>query len=186
MELVMHINNVKSISDLTFSFPLDRGLYAITGENASGKSTLVACASSVFFNMPMIEYFGRPSGVSSIEFTLGDASRKWEYSEGRWQSLSSKKRMLIGGFYEGSIIFGNRFRDTNMNALRTLDRVSEEDIEPAEEFVQSNLGIILHNNSDYYICIMYIHKVRLTLKMTLRFSITMTNWEYLVACFVYS
>ena len=91
MELVMHINNVKSISDLTFSFPLDRGLYAITGENASGKSTLVACASSVFFNMPMIEYFGRPSGVSSIEFTLGDASRKWEYSEGRWQSLSSKK-----------------------------------------------------------------------------------------------
>ena len=134
----------------------------------------------------MIEYFGRPSGVSSIEFTLGDASRKWEYSEGRWQSLSSKKRMLIGGFYEGSIIFGNRFRDTNMNALRTLDRVSEEDIEPADEFVQSNLGIILHNNSDYYICIMYIHKVRLTLKMTLRFSITMTNWEYLVACFVYS
>ena len=82
MELVMHINNVKSIKDLTFSFPLQKGLYAITGENASGKSTLVACASSVFFNMPMIEYFGRPSGSASIEFTMGETSRKWEYKNG--------------------------------------------------------------------------------------------------------
>ena len=150
MELVMRVNNVKSIKDLTFSFPLDRGLYAITGENASGKSTLVACASSVFFNMPMIEYFGRPLGASSIEFTLDGASRKWEYSEGRWQSISSTKRMLIGGFYEGSIIFGNRFKDTNMNALRTLDSISEEDIEMADDFVQSNLGVILHNDANYY------------------------------------
>ena len=46
MELIMHISNVKSIKDITFSFPLEKGLYAITGENASGKSTLVACASS--------------------------------------------------------------------------------------------------------------------------------------------
>lgn len=150
MELVMHINNVKSIKDLTFSFPLNRGLYAITGQNASGKSTLVACASSVFFNMPMIEYFGRPSEASSIVFTLDDASRKWEYSQGKWQRTSSKKRMYIGGFYEGSIIFGNRFKNTNMNALRKLDNISEEDIETADEFVQSNLGIILHNNADYY------------------------------------
>ena len=29
MELIMHINNVKSIKDLTFSFPLEKGLYAI-------------------------------------------------------------------------------------------------------------------------------------------------------------
>ena len=38
MELVMQIKNVKSIKDITFSFPLERGLYAITGENASGGS----------------------------------------------------------------------------------------------------------------------------------------------------
>ena len=57
MELIMHIKNVKTIKDLRFTFPLEKGLYAITGENASGKSTLVACASSVFFSMPMYEYF---------------------------------------------------------------------------------------------------------------------------------
>jgi len=150
MELVMHIKNVKSIKELTFSFPLDRGLYAITGENASGKSTLVACASTVFFNMPMVEYFGRPSESSSIEFTLDKASRKWEYSKGKWQQAFSKTRMQIGGFYEGSIIFGNRFKDTNMNALRALDGISEHDIEVADEFVQTNLGAILHNDASYY------------------------------------
>ena len=140
MELVMHINNVKSIKDLTFSFPLEKGLYAITGENASGKSTLVACASSVFFNMPMIEYFGRPSGSASIEFSIGNTSRKWAYNNGTWQRTSSKNKMALNGFYEGSIIFGNRFKDTNFGTLRALDNISPSDIEPADEFVQKNLG----------------------------------------------
>ena len=53
MELKMHIKNVKSINELNFVFPLEKGLYAITGENGSGKSTLVACASTVFFQMSM-------------------------------------------------------------------------------------------------------------------------------------
>lgn len=150
MELIMHINNVKSIKDLTFSFPLEKGLYAITGENASGKSTLVACASSVFFHMPMNEYFGKPSGTAAIEFSLGEATRKWEYSDNKWQGSSSLKRMSLSGFYEGSIIFGNRFKDTNFNALRILDNISAEDLDVADEFVQTNLGIILHNDPSHY------------------------------------
>lgn len=36
MELKMKIHNVKSITDFSMSFPLDNGLYAITGENATG------------------------------------------------------------------------------------------------------------------------------------------------------
>lgn len=43
----MTIDNVKCINHLTFHFPLEKGLYAITGKNASGKSTLVAYASTV-------------------------------------------------------------------------------------------------------------------------------------------
>ena len=150
MELTMHINNVKSIKDIDFSFPLEKGLYAITGENASGKSTLVACASSVFFRMPMNEYFGKPGKTAIIEFSLGEATRKWEFRDNRWQSSSSAKRMSLRGFYEGSIIFGNRFKDTNFNALRALDNIKAEDIEAADEFVQTNLGIILHNDATYY------------------------------------
>ena len=150
MELVMHIHNVKSIRDITFSFPLEKGLYAITGENASGKSTLVACASCVFFSMPMYEYFGRPSGDASIEFALGDATRKWEYADNKWRRYTSSQRMILNGFYEGSIIFGNRFKDTNFDALRILDQIRIEDVDVADEFIQKNLGIILHNDPAYY------------------------------------
>ena len=94
----MRVSNVKSIKDITFNFPLEKGLYAITGENASGKSTLVACASCVFFRMPMNEYFGKPSGIASIEFSLGEATRKWEYRDGKWQGSTSQKRMSLSGF----------------------------------------------------------------------------------------
>lgn len=150
MELVMHISNVKSIKDTTFSFPLEKGLYAITGENASGKSTLVACASCVFFRMPMNEFFGKPSGEASIEFSLGDATRKWKFSDNKWQGSSSRKKMSLSGFYEGSVIFGNRFKDTNFNALRVLDNIKPDDVIEADEFVRANLGLILHNDSSYY------------------------------------
>lgn len=150
MELIMRVSNVKSIKDITFNFPLEKGLYAITGENASGKSTLVACASCVFFRMPMNEYFGKPSGIASIEFSLGEATRKWEYCDGKWQGSTSQKRMSLSGFYEGSVIFGNRFKDTNLNALRSLDNIRVEDVVEADDFVRSNLGFILHDDPEYY------------------------------------
>lgn len=41
MKLVMKIKNIKGIDEFDFSFPLDKGIYAITGENGSGKSTLI-------------------------------------------------------------------------------------------------------------------------------------------------
>ncbi len=50
MELVMKIKNIKGINEFDFSFPLDKGIYAITGENGSGKSTLISCASTVFYS----------------------------------------------------------------------------------------------------------------------------------------
>lgn len=145
----MHIKNVKSIKDITFSFPLEKGLYAITGENASGKSTLITSASTVFYTAKMIEYFGRPN-EASIEFWLDDAKRSWICTEGRWSQSSSEKRMPINGFYEGSIIFGNRFKDTNLSALRILDQLKEEDLEAADDFVRENLGIILRDDPLFY------------------------------------
>lgn len=58
--------------------------------------------------------------------------------------------MKINGFYEGSIIFGNRFKDTKMSVINLLDSFTEKDTYPAREFVVNNLGLILHNNVNYY------------------------------------
>jgi ABC-type phosphonate transport system ATPase subunit len=150
MDLVMNIKNIKSIKDFTFRFPLEKGLYAITGENASGKSAIVACAATVFFRMSMNEYFGRPEEEASIKFTLGETSRSWIYKEKRWASISSDERMPLNGFYEGSVIFGNRFKDTNFNALRILDSLTADNMNDADEFVRTNLGKILHENPEHY------------------------------------
>ena len=53
MKLKIKIKKIKCIEDLTIELPIDKGLYAITGQNGSGKSTIAACASSVFFHIPM-------------------------------------------------------------------------------------------------------------------------------------
>ena len=150
MKLSMYIKDIKSIKELKFDFPLEQGLYAITGENASGKSTLVRCASTVFFNTSMKEYFGSPPQGASIRFELNDSSRTWEYNGKVWKQSASASRMKINGFYEGSVIFGNRFRDTNMKAINILDVVGEQEITIADDFVKNNLGFILHDDKNFY------------------------------------
>lgn len=149
MKLTMRIKNIKNINELSFDFPLEKGLYAITGENGAGKSTLIACASTVFYQMPMYDYFGTPKGAA-IEFTMGDSSRGWTFSNNHWQKTISPIKMKLNGFYEGSIIFGNRFKDTRLSVIRILDKLGIEDMTTADEFVRTNLGLILHNDSTYY------------------------------------
>ena len=69
MDLNIKIQNIKCIKNLEISFPLESGIYAITGENGSGKSTLIACASTIFYQMKMYDYFGRPKN-GLIQFTI--------------------------------------------------------------------------------------------------------------------
>ena len=156
MELKMKIENVKAIKKLEFSFPLESGLYAITGENSSGKSTLVTCASSVFYNMPMYDYIGRPNNDASIEFQMNGAIRRWSYRNNQWSKSGSDERMKINGFYEGSIIFGNRFRDTMFSKVKTLDHLVVGDLETADDYIRKNLGIILHDNENFYEKMYYV------------------------------
>ena len=94
MELVMKIKNIKGINEFDFSFPLDKGIYAITGENGSGKSTLISCASTVFYSMPMYEHFGRPKDAV-IEFDINGATRSWHYDGKKWEQENSDKKMKI-------------------------------------------------------------------------------------------
>lgn len=157
MNLQMKITNIKNIKELNFSFPLEAGIYAITGENGSGKSTLISCASSIFYQMPMTEFFGRPNNAS-IEFALGSATRKWFFNGQKWCAESSEEKMLINGFYEGSIIFGNRFRDTKLSIISILDRLKRTDLCKASPFVQKNLGLILHNDENYYNRLFIVNK----------------------------
>lgn len=152
----MTIHDIKSISNLEFTFPLKTGLYAITGENATGKSTLITCAATVFYNLSMEEHFGTPNEDAFIRFELNESQREWTYKNNKWNAYSSDSKMKINGFYEGSLIFGNRFRNTNRKVLKLLDTMNENDMQIADQFIRENLGLILHNDSDYYNALFYL------------------------------
>ena len=107
----MHIHNIKCINDVSIDLPIEPDLYAITGQNGSGKSTIVACASSVFFNLPMNDYFGETAEDAHIDFEIDGNTRSWKKVNHKWES-SQQGNMNIKGFYEGSLIFGYRFKDT--------------------------------------------------------------------------
>ncbi len=149
MKLKMTINKIKSIENLEISLPIEKGLYAITGQNGSGKSTVVTCASSVFFNMKMNDYFGITEPDSSINFELNGATRSWNKDGNKWFKRSNGN-MSLKGFYEGSIIFGNRFKNTSYDILRNLDRIDNKLLKPADDFIRKNLGKILHNDENFY------------------------------------
>ncbi len=150
MKLKMTINKIKSIENLTIELPVDKGLYALTGQNGAGKSTVATCASSVFFNMTMKDYFGKTDKEAFISFEYDGASKIYKKnSYGKWYS-SKNGHIDLKGFYEGSLIFGNRFRNTNYNNLRKLDRINDSYLKKAPEFIRENLGLILHNNKGFY------------------------------------
>ena len=155
MNLTVSIHKIKSIDDLTISFPLEKGLYAITGQNGSGKSTIVTCASRAFFSMKMEDYFGKTDEGAYIKCTLDDIYRHWMRVGDRWEH-SSNGKMEITGFYEGSLIFGNRFRNTSYEKLKSVESISQKQLLPADDFIRKNLGIILQRDDNYYEKLWYV------------------------------
>lgn len=149
MKLKMTVNRIKSIDNLTIELPVDKGLYALTGQNGAGKSTLATCASSVFFNMTMNDYFGQTPSDSYINFEYNGNTKKYLKENGRW-IMQRNGYIDLKGFYEGSLIYGNRFRNTSYNNLKKLDQINETYLQSAPEFIRENLGIILHNNKHFY------------------------------------
>lgn len=151
MNLKISIKKIKSIDNLTIELPVDKGLYAITGQNGSGKSTISACASSVFFNVPMKEYFGKTDDDASISFELGESKRGWKKNQNNsWKKHTEGPVMNIKGFFEGSLIFGNRFKDMTYENIIRLDAINQSKLIVADEFVRKNLGKILQGDENFY------------------------------------
>ena len=145
----MHIHKVKCIDDLTFEIPIEKGLYAITGKNGSGKSTIATCAASLFFQMKMQLYFGATEAGASLTFEKDGATRSWNFDGNKWNQASTGD-MNIKGFYEGSLIYGNRFKDVTLEKVQKVLSVDVNTLVKADDFIRKNLGLILQGNESYY------------------------------------
>ncbi len=148
MGIKMTIHNVKSITDFTFDIPTTKGLYALTGENASGKSSVISCASTAFYNPLLYSYFGEPYDGSRIEFVYNGKKRSITSSGKQW--FGANKSLGISGFFEGSLVFGNRFKDVDFKLLKKLSNIPTEQLREAPAFVKENLGLILHDDKLFY------------------------------------
>ena len=110
MGINMVIHNVKNVDDYRFEIPTEKGLYAITGENGSGKSTIISCAAAAFYVPSFNDYFGNPRDGAYIQFEFQGSTRRVYELNGKWRAPKRIDSLGITGFYEGSIVFGNRFK----------------------------------------------------------------------------
>lgn len=150
MGINVKIHNIKNIDDFDFNIPTEKGLYALTGENGSGKSTVISCAAAAFYVPSFYDYFGNPREGAYINFSFNGKFRSVQEVQGKWKAPSKQNSLGITGFYEGSIVFGNRFKDIEYSLLGKLASISKDQLEAASEFVKKSLGNILHDDEAYY------------------------------------
>ncbi len=150
MGINIKIHNIKNIDDFEFTIPTEKGLYALTGENGSGKSTVISCAAAAFYVPSFYDYFGNPREGAYIDFSFNGKRRSVREVQGKWKAPTKQNSLGITGFYEGSIVFGNRFKDVDYSLLSKLASIHKEQLEDASEFVKKGLGNILHDDECYY------------------------------------
>ena len=150
MKLELTIHNVKCIDTVAISLPLEPGLYAITSQNGSSKSTIVACASSVFFDLKQDDYFGHTEDDAFIRFVCDGNSKTWSKDSKHNWVCDTTSVLGLQGFYEGSLIYGYRFKDTSYEKLHELDKIDLTKLHIASEFIRKNMGLILQGDENYY------------------------------------
>lgn len=161
-EIKLIINNIKNIKKADLSFPFDKGLYAIVGENGCGKSTIMLALSLVVKTSSAHLLSNEAVETSStIEISIDKQSDKWYYNPKRKELTTGKfhrhndRYALTAsthceGFYEGSIFYGCRFDDFNqVDTFLKQPNVASLLVD-ADSFVAESLGYILHNNKAYY------------------------------------
>ena len=162
----IQICKVKNIEELSTSFPLEKGLYALVGENGCGKSTIMLGLSLIVktSSSHMLKSYDITSD-SSIRIQIDDKEDLWFYKSGKLttgkfgkarkrkdgkphQALIASTHM--DGFYEGSIFYGCRFDDYNVIDQFMSDPDMPTVLVDADDFVKETLGFILHNDTGYY------------------------------------
>ena len=146
--LSLSIRNIKRLCG-DIEIPLKNDIYAITGNNGTGKSTLISILSRL-----VPPYSFRLSNVdidddSVVEFSVYDKHNKWTFQNGRYTHFGDP--IFFEGRYEGSLFYGKRFEDSKIvEELINDGRIAEDLLIQAEKFIVQTLGKILHDDENYY------------------------------------
>lgn len=152
--LTLEINNLRSIKDFKISLPIKKGVYAITGSNGIGKSTVLNALSKVVYKSALNSYFKFDGDENSkIRYSYKDKQISYIRTPQQWQaSQDEKDDISFKGIYEASLIYGNRFSDANKSLLSKTRNFKEEEqyyIKADDELINS-LSEILGDKAGYY------------------------------------
>ncbi|MDE8035106.1 AAA family ATPase [Actinobacillus equuli subsp. equuli] len=76
--LQLKVKNFRNIHELDIELPIKKGVYAISGENGIGKSTILTILSKLVYTAAFNSYFKYDGDSSSeIIFTYKGKKNKW-------------------------------------------------------------------------------------------------------------
>ena len=146
-ELKITIENLKKINKLEFIIKLEKGLYAIIGNNGSGKSSLIiSIAKLVRPSILNQEFSGSGNRFVNSKITYTNAygfDIVWRKNP-NWNAVENYEKMpSLKGFFESSILTGTRFHHLDNKKVQLKSKDIENSKE-ASEFVRKNLDYIIN------------------------------------------
>ncbi|MCB0094243.1 MAG: AAA family ATPase, partial [Caldilineaceae bacterium] len=154
---------MKSIRLLNVELAYERGLYALTGENGVGKSTIFAVLSKLVYQGALHKYFRNEGDISTrITFNIDGVENEWLKKPNWRRNHSECNDILLNGTYEASLLFGSRFDDAHKSSLSKGNYIRPNYLTPADPFVAQNLGIILRGDNNFYSDLMRIKTKKLS------------------------
>lgn len=168
--LQLTIHKIKNISHGVIELPIENDIYAIIGSNGVGKSTIMSCLAQLLsaHNLGQL----KPEDYSSdsyVQFYYNEQMDKWYCSKNFWVADTHPNNLKFNGTYEGSLFYGFRFKDSkNVDELFERHEIKDEFIVNADDYIQTYLGKILHNDGNYYKGLKRIKNKKIAEKLNLK------------------
>lgn len=155
--LIMTIHKIKSIHHAILNLPIENGIYAIVGNNGSGKSTIIYSMAQLMSRASLISFgIEIGDGDSYVEFSYKGTTNRWNivphrYDQNKVYLPTPSNQIRINGMYEGSLFFGFRFQNyDNVNELLSSNKITDDILSQADKYIIEQLGYILHGDITYY------------------------------------
>ncbi|MEA5579022.1 AAA family ATPase [Anabaena sp. UHCC 0451] len=147
----IEIKNLKNIKQFSIELPFQEGVYAITGENGVGKSTIFSALAQLVAKDSLNRFFKNDgNGSSHIKYRFAGKENIWSKTK-KWKLSNSQDEVIIlDGLFEGSLMFGSRFSDVHKLILNRNDYPKEDELRNADSFIIKNLGEILRDDENFY------------------------------------
>lgn len=151
------IHKIKSIEHAVLDFPMQNGVYAIVGNNGTGKSTIVYSFAQLISQGSLASFgIDARDGDSYVEFEYKGVINRWnvvkdKYNQGKVFLPRPNNQIKINGMYEGSLFFGFRFKnDEKVKNLLLSGTITENMLTTADDYIVQQLGYILHGDINFY------------------------------------